>query len=71
MFTLYLLVCYISFYILIILTHVIVYWLKYVKKVRFTFNKLRHYNRIVDTFEMNPILNIFLFYYLIIYHEIV
>ena len=45
----------------------IVYWLKYVKKISFNFNKLRHYNRTVDTFQMSLILNIFLSKYFIIY----
>ena len=40
-------------------------------KICFTFNKLQHYNRIVDTFEMSSILNIIGFHYLIIHHEII
>ena len=36
-------------------------------KISFNFNKLRHYNRTVDTFQMSLILNIFWSKYLIIY----
>ena len=55
-------------YFILRFSHINTYNRILAKILRFNFNKLHHYNRIVDTFEMSIILNIFLSNYFIIYH---
>ena len=55
-------------YFILRFSHINTYNWILTKILRFNFNKLHHYNHIVDTFEMSLILNIFWSNYFIIYH---